>query len=64
MRVKVVNYKEPKDLLGKAVAVYLRDGRDFYFKIMECGPDYIGGYDDEGLNQKILLKDIDFVLRW
>jgi hypothetical protein len=60
--VKVVSFKKTSDLLGKSLKIYMKDGAKFYFKVTEVGPDYIAGYDDEMMNLRIDLADIDFVM--
>lgn len=54
---------DPVKLLGECVDVYLKDGGQFVFKVTECGPNHIGGYDDERMNLHIELVDIDFIIR-
>lgn len=60
--VKTIEFKQPTDLLGKAIKIFLKDGGAFHFKVTEAGPDWIGGYDDEGLNLRIEAKDIEFIV--
>lgn len=61
--VKAVRFLEPISLLGKAVRVRLNGSeKSFSFKVLGCGPGYISGYDGEGMDLKISLDDIDFIV--
>lgn len=64
--LKFTTYISPTECLGDSVRVFLKlrasDKETFHFKIMECGEGYISGYDQEGLNLRIDLEDIDFIL--
>jgi hypothetical protein len=60
----LTNFREvaPINLLGESVRLFLKAGGRFYFKVVEAGPEYITGFDDEGLNLTIAVEDIDYVL--
>lgn len=60
--IRNMEYLEPVQLLSRSLRVFLKDGGKFYFKVTNCGPDYIGGYDDEGLDLQINIVDIDFII--
>ena len=55
-------FKETKNLLGKSLRVYLKDGGEFYFYCNEIGVDWIAGFDDESLNLRIDINDIDYII--
>lgn len=61
MKQVVVVYN-PKELLGESVKVFMKDGGKFHFKVMECGGDYMNGYDEEGMDLHLKIEDIDFVV--
>lgn len=52
----------PKELLGNSIKVFMKEGGKFYFKVMECGGDFMNGYDEEGLDLHLKVEDIDFVV--
>lgn len=54
----------PTHFLGMLVKVFLKDRANdksaFHFKITGHGPGYFEGYDDEQLNLRIEIEDIEF----
>lgn len=60
--VKTMEYKNPEEVLGKPLKVFLRSGANFNFRAIEAGKDCINGFDDEGLDLQINMADIDFVM--
>lgn len=62
MLIKSVCFKNTLDLLGKSILIQLRDGGAFQFYCNESGIDYIAGYDDQSLNVRIDIKDIEFIM--
>lgn len=72
--MKLVNLKgrriinsliNPNKILGQSIAVYLKEGGAFRFKVtgsgISDGKNFIDGYDDEHLNLRIDVDDIDFI---
>jgi hypothetical protein len=62
LKIKCMLFKEPANLLGRSLKIFLKDGGAFYFYCNEAGVDYIAGFDDESLNLKIEINDIDYVV--
>ena len=63
-KVKVMQYKDYNHLLGRAVKIHLKCGGSFFFKITGCkqmDETFLTGFDDEGLNITINIKDIDYI---
>ncbi len=60
--MKSVLYKVPQNLLGRSVRVYMKEGGSFYFKVTGAGEGYVTGFDDEGVNLRIEMEDIEVVL--
>jgi len=40
----------------------MKDGGQFGFKVMACGPEWLEGHDDERQNLDVCFADIDFIL--
>lgn len=53
---------KPYDLLGKSIMVYLKSGGRFYFKVTGCGPYHMDGFDQERLNLRVDVTDIDYIV--
>jgi hypothetical protein len=62
IKVKCVDFRDPLALLGKHIYIYLKDGRQFGFKVMACGPEWLEGLNDEQLEMAVPIEDIDFIL--
>lgn len=62
IKVKMVLFKEPIYLLGRSMRLYMKDGGAFYFYCNGAGVDYITGFDDQGLDLRIDVGDIDYIL--
>lgn len=62
IKVKCVDFKDPLALLGKHIYIYMKDGGQFGFKVMACGPEWLEGHDDERQNLDVCFADIDFIL--
>lgn len=62
IKIKCVRFQDPINLLGKHVHLFTKDNRNFGFKIMGCGPEWIEGHDDERMEMAIRFDEIDFIL--
>lgn len=62
INLKAVLVKDPKNLLGKSLRIFLKEGGKFNFYCNEAGENYIAGFDDESLNLRIAIDDIEFVI--
>lgn len=62
LKIKYVMFKEPKNLLGKALKIYMKDGGAFYFRCTGAGVDHITGYDDTSVELRIDIEDIEYIL--
>jgi hypothetical protein len=58
--VKFIN--KPKYFLGQAIKIFLKDGGAFYLKVTHCGFNWIGGFDDEGIDIQVGIEDIDYII--
>lgn len=56
----------PMKVLGRSIKVVLKgmanDRAAFQFKVTGCGENWIDGFDEERLNLRIYLDDIDFIV--
>lgn len=62
MTIKVTRYEQERELAGEYIRVHLKNGGHFNLKVTETEPGAITGFDDERINIKVDVKDIDFVL--
>lgn len=50
------------DYLGESIRIHLKQGGAFYFKVTGATRTHLTGYDDEGMNLKVDIADIDFIV--